>query len=156
MNEPLYAVLPALPTSVNNLYRPGGMRNSKIILTDEGKAYKNAAVKELRKAWRSKIHRYDRQAPYKFVMVAYLHLRTLFTVTKKAKNPIKQLDADNFLKVVLDAVTKFTQIDDRCYFDERVIKQPIPDHEEERTEIWIFPLNGLQLVPEGLTGGEDG
>lgn len=135
------------PVSVNRLYSSGP--NGQRFLTPEGRKFKDALKAETFRAtlmheedW-SKVVDLVYKQRYYVVTTIHLYLSSLYnrswsygggtTKSGARQSPFRKVDAANYEKLISDAVSEGTGIDDSCVMEVRVRKHE--DNECPRVEV---------------------
>lgn len=134
---------PELPPSSNRIYftRPGGGRG----LSTDAKAYKTRFIWALARA---QVALPAAPPSTTYALQLYLLIHNLRTKSKTAKHPFRQLDADNRIKLVQDALTEGLGIDDRAVWSVNSSKIEIPAEEPERIVAAIRLFSEEQAIDE--------
>lgn len=130
--------LQLLPPSYNAAYittRGGGRA-----LSEEGAAYKTETISELQRNYPMLLSFWQPDVPYFLIATMLFDHNQIFTSTKKAKNRYKKLDADNRLKLFLDALSIATGVDDSQYMGFGIIKEVIRPGDTARVLVSVFRL----------------
>lgn len=135
---------PALPVSVNRLYRPvaGGRRT----LTDAGKAYRNNFVTSGGGVPKAKLLQFSANpdSAYQVSLWFYFPFDELYNATygedKRVKSPFKDVDVDNLAKLAIDCIAQLLGIRDRNNFSVCLHKREAPDSRHRMVAI-VLPLN---------------
>ena len=151
MNEQplLMAVLDGCPPSINDAYRPLTVGTSKktgrnkniLVKSREAEKWVARAKDQLSKQWLLKAATFPRMVPLELTVVVFLW-EERFLNPNGRKHPFKQIDLSNFVKILEDAIAGAlgTGSDDRYNLDMHLYKRPVPEEEDEATQIWLRPV----------------
>jgi len=128
-----------LPPTSNHAYadilvKVKGKLRPKRVLTTEGKKFKRETAAELVREYPVELMIFEPNIPY--AVIGQFHFSNLYNKgwPEKAKTRYKTLDADNRLKLFIDALKTAAGIDDSDFLDVRAQKVEGPDI----THIWAW------------------
>lgn len=144
-SEPLYMWFEGLPPSTNHAYYDQIVKSKKAngrlipvrTITKEGKAYKLAVTTRIAREYGPLLAgRIKKDQAYGVsIQVSFSNLVNK-SWPKKAKNRYRKLDADNRLKLFLDALSDGLGIDDCNFLQVSITKR----QGYERTEVWVWEM----------------
>ena len=134
---------PELPPSSNKIYynRPGGGRG----ITAAATSYKNRLVHALTQYILDEGVRFERHFPYQLELIFHISKEKMYNKTwPKCKYLFAKFDVDNMVKLVVDAISKATAIDDRHNVSINISKESIPMRcqTEEGVSIYYQTVGG--------------
>lgn len=149
-SEPLYMWFEGLPPSTNHAYyeqivkaRGGKGRLVPVrTLTKEGKAYKLEVTSRIAREYGPLLGRHiEQNQAYGVAIQVYLPTLVNKSYPKSAKNRYRKLDADNRLKLFLDALSDGLGIDDCNFLQVGITKCQGP----EKTEVWVWKMENQSV-----------
>ncbi len=131
--------IPSIPPSINHAYvrTKGGGR----ALSEEGKKYKAETADHLVRQYPTEMMFFKKNVPY--LMMCHLTFKNAGLLLikgypKKTDNRYKKLDVSNRIKLLEDAVSRSTGVDD-CHNWTVVIRKCVGD--EDSTHLWFWNLD---------------
>lgn len=132
--------LKQLPPSLNEAYSTFRGRR---VLSAKGTAYKQETTLELQRAYPAEVCFFRQDIPYR--VEVHLFFDTIFNKgwPKTAETRYKRVDADNRLKLLLDALSNAVGVDDAQFLELEVHKGELPKGQVHRVVIRVTELESM-------------
>lgn len=133
-------VLQHLPPSLNEAYSTFRGRRT---LSAKGASYKQLTTLELQRAYPAQVCLIRKDMPYRVEVNLFFDTMLNKGWPKTAKTRYKRLDADNRLKLLLDALSEAVGIDDAQFLEVSVTKGELPQGQQHRVVVRIIELESM-------------